>query len=329
MIAVSYHDRVNVLQAMGLASAAPFDRSEWFTLLEEKGGLKPFIAYAEQGKQAAALPLMRENGRLVPLANWYSFTWRALVTPGGDRQALLTAIALGLAEKGEPMLLSPLPDEDLSATAIAAAFRSAGWAVIREACDTNHILRIGGRSYEDYLTSRPGPLRTTLKRKAKKVEVEIADRFDPRAWHDYEAVYQASWKPSEGKPAMLRRFAEREGEAGRLRLGIARSEGRAIAAQFWTVEEGTAFIHKLAHVEEAVPLSAGTVLTAALFERVIDTDKVAMVDFGTGDDPYKSMWMEETRARYRLECLRPGKPASWPRIIKGFLRKLASGSSAG
>ena len=25
MIAVSYHDRVNVLQAMGLASAAPFE----------------------------------------------------------------------------------------------------------------------------------------------------------------------------------------------------------------------------------------------------------------------------------------------------------------
>jgi CelD/BcsL family acetyltransferase involved in cellulose biosynthesis len=125
---------------------------------------------------------------------------------------------------------------------------------------------------------------------------------------------------------MLRRFAEQEGAAGRLRLGIARHDGRALAAQFWTVEDGTAFIHKLAHVEEAVPLSAGTVLTAALFERVIDGDRVELVDFGTGDDPYKNTWMEETRPRYRLECLLPGKPASWLRLARAALRKLASGS---
>jgi hypothetical protein len=326
VIAVSYHDRVNVLQAMGLASAAPFDRSEWFTLLEEEGGLEPLIASAQNSKQAAALPLMRKDGALIPLANWYNFTWSALATPGADRQTLLTAIAARLKEKGDRLLLWPVPDEDLSATAIAAAFRSAGWRVIREACDTNHILRLAGRSYTEYLAGRPGPLRTTLKRKAKKVDVTVSDRFDPKDWRDYEAVYQSSWKPAEGKPAMLRRFAEQEGAAGRLRLGIARHEGRAVAAQFWTVEDGTAFIHKLAHTEDAEPLSAGTVLTAALFERVIDTDKVEMVDFGTGDDPYKSLWMEETRPRYRLECLRLGSPANWVRLAKASLRKLASGS---
>ncbi|WEK46887.1 MAG: GNAT family N-acetyltransferase [Candidatus Andeanibacterium colombiense] len=324
MIAVSYHDRVNVLQAMGLASAAPFDRPEWFTLLAEEGGLEPIIVGAQNSTQAAALPLMREGGALVPLANWYNFTWRALATPGADRQALLSAIATKLKDGRERLVLWPVPDEDLSASALAAAFRAAGWAVILEPCDTNHILRIAGRSYPDYLAGRPGPLRTTLKRKAKKIEVETIDRFDPKAWRDYEAVYQASWKPNEGKPAMLRRFAEQEGAAGRLRLGIARYEGRAVAAQFWTVEGGTAFIHKLAHTPESEPLSAGTVLTAALFERVIDRDKVELVDFGTGDDPYKSMWMEETRQRYRLECLRPGRPAHWVRLAKGALRKLAS-----
>ncbi len=128
---------------------------------------------------------------------------------------------------------------------------------------------------------------------------------------------------------MLRRFAEQEGAAGRLRLGIARHEGRAVAAQFWTVEDGTAFIHKLAHLEEAVPLSAGTVLTAALFERVIDRDRVEMVDFGTGDDPYKSMWMEETRRATGSNACAPATRANWIRLAKAALRKLASGSGAG
>ncbi|KPL67479.1 hypothetical protein SZ64_04790 [Erythrobacter sp. SG61-1L] len=322
MVAVSYHDRVNVLQALDLASAAPFDRVEWFTLLEEEGGLRPFIALAAEGSHAAALPLMQQGGTLVPLANWYSFLWRPLATPGANQPALLEAIARDLSTKNSRMVLWPLPDEDRSATMLAAAFRAAGWVVIRQECDTNHILRLSGRSYQAYLASRPGPLRTTLKRKAKKLEVEIHSAFDPAAWGAYQEIYSASWKPAEGKPAMLRRFAEQEGAAGRLRLGIARHEGRPLAAQFWTVEAGTAFIHKLAHVEEAVPLSAGTVLTAALFERVIDTDQVEIVDFGTGNDPYKNMWMEETRKRYRLECLRPGNPACWPRLVRAGLRKL-------
>lgn len=322
MIAVSYHDRVNVLQALGPASAAPFDRAEWFTLLAQEGELPPFLVLASDGAHSAALPLMREGATLVPLANWYSFFWRPLATPGANQPALLEAIARDLPAKTHRLVLWPLPDEDRSATMLAAAFRAAGWVVIRELCDTNHILRLGGRSYEDYLAGRPGPLRTTLKRKAKKVDVQIHTAFDPAAWAAYEAIYAASWKPTEGKPFMLRRFAEQEGAAGRLRLGIASAEGRPLAAQFWTVESGTAFIHKLAHVEEAVPLSAGTVLTAALFERAIDGDQVEMVDFGTGDDPYKGMWMEEIRPRFRLECLRPGAPASWPRLIRAGLRKL-------
>jgi hypothetical protein len=57
-------------------------------------------------------------------------------------------------------------------------------------------------------------------------------------------------------------------------MAIARAEGEPVAAQFWTVEGGTAFIHKLAHTEASKPLSPGTTLSAALFEQVIDRDGV-------------------------------------------------------
>lgn len=329
MIAVSYHDRVNVLQALPLASAAPFDRVEWLDLLASEGGLSPCIALAQDDGEVAALPLMRVGEKLQPLANWYNFFWRPLFTRGADGMPQMTAIARDLARKQNRVTFTRVPGEDGSADRLAAAFRAAGWAVLVEPCDANHILRVGGRSYADYLAARPGPLRTTLKRKASKVKIAILTRFDAAAWRDYEAVYAASWKPAEGKPAMLRRFAEQEGAAGRLRLGIARKDGRAVAAQFWTVEAGTAWIHKLAHTEEAVPLSAGTVLTAALFEHVIDRDGVEIVDFGTGDDPYKGTWMEEMRPRYRLDCHRPADPRSWPWLLRAGLRKLASRPRAG
>ena len=111
------------------------------------------------------------------------------------------------------------------------------------------------------------------------------------------------------------------------------AEGEPVAAQFWTVESGIAYIHKLAHRESAKPISPGTSLTAALMMKVIDDDGVEFVDFGTGDDPYKRDWMEEARPRYRLQAWRKGDPRNWPAIgkagVRGGLRKLVSRQSLG
>lgn len=312
----SYHDRVNVLQ--GTTASSPFDRADWFALLAGSG-IAPLVVSAGAGDGAAALALTATNGRIEPLRNWYSFTWR----PHGESAAALAEIARSLKSRSHRVTLWPVPDEDGSATRLEQAFRQTGWSVAREACDHNHVLPVGGRSFAEYWQGRPGQMRTTFKRKAKKVAVELFTRFDPGAWAEYEAIYGESWKPEEGNPALLRRFAEQEGAADRIRLGIARADGRAVAAQFWTVEHGTAYIHKLAHREDAKPLSAGTTLSAALFEHVIDIDKVELVDFGTGNDPYKRDWMELDRPRYRIDCLDPRQPRAWPALAKRTLARVA------
>lgn len=312
----SYHDRVNDLQ--GVAAGGPFDRAEWFVLLAQSG-IKPLVAQAQSGERTVQLPLTRANGRIESLRNWYSFHWRPL----GADQRLLEEAARALRSLSHRVMLWPVPDEDGSATRLETAFRAAGWHVEREACDNNHVLPVSGRSFAEYWESRPGPMRTTLKRKAKKVEVVLHRHFDPAAWSLYEEIYQESWKPEEGDPALLRRFAEQEGAAGRIRLGIALAGDRAVAAQFWTVENGTAYIHKLAHREDAKPLSAGTTLSAALFEHVIDRDKVTLVDFGTGNDAYKRDWMELDRPRYRIDCLDPRQVRAWPALAKRAVARLA------
>lgn len=329
MIEVSYHDKVNVLQEQSLASSGPFDRSEWFELTAERAVRQPFLAIASDGRNVAALPMRRTGNRLESLVNWYSFTWQPLFTPRADRASMLRALAVSLRKHSRRATFWPLPDEDGSASALEAAFRNEGWAVFRTICDSNHILPVGGRSYSEYLASRPGPLRSTLKRKSKKVDVSISSNFHDVTWDIYESIYAGSWKPEEGDPALLRRFAEAEGAAGRLRLGIAQHDGRPVAAQFWTVEAGTAFIHKLAHLEEAQPLSAGSVLTAALMEQVIDADRVEMIDFGTGNDSYKRDWMDAMRPRFQLDCHKRADPRSWPYIIRAAARRVASRFPAG
>ena len=67
----------------------------------------------------------------------------------------------------------------------------------------------------------------------------------------------------------------------------------------------------------------GSVLSAALFRHVIDLDRVSLVDFGTGDDPYKHDWMEAVRPRYTLDAMRLSAPQPWPTLAKSALRSLA------
>jgi hypothetical protein len=326
--AISYHASVKDVQAQPLAGAGPFARREWFERLEATQP-DPLYAVAEDGSGAVVLPLRRNGRRIESLLNWYGFTWRPLATPYGSVDSLTTALARGLADQSSTIVLDRLPDEDGTARQLQRAFELAGWLVTREQCDTNRVLPIAGRSFGEYLESRPGQLRTTLKRKAKKVEIEIVEHFDADIWASYEDIYSESWKPQEGDPALLRSFAEAEGSAGRIRLAIARSDGQPVAAQFWTVEGRTAYIHKLAHRESAKPLSPGTTLTAALLEHVIDRDGVELVDFGTGDDAYKRDWMEEARPRFRLTCRRKGDPRNWPGMAKARLRTLVSGDARG
>jgi hypothetical protein len=326
--AISYHASVKDVQAQPLAANGPFGRREWFEKLEATEP-QPVFAVAEDASGAVVLPLRRCGRRLESLLNWYGFTWRPLATPYGSLDSLTTALAEGLAAQTSHVVLDRLPDEDGTARQLERAFTRAGWLVTCEPCDTNHVLPVAGRSYAEYLASRRGQLRVNLKRKAKRVDVEIVTSFDEFIWTSYEEIYAESWKPEEGDPALLRAFAEAEGAAGRIRLAVARHEGEAVAAQFWTVEDGTAYIHKLAHRESARPLSPGTTLTAALMEHVIDRDRVALVDFGTGDDAYKRDWMDDARPRYRLECWRKGDPRNWPAIGKRRLRTLVSGNGDG
>ncbi len=322
MIEARYHDSVNALTGVCQPAPSPFERAEWFALLAETG-LTPLIAIASDAENSAALALTQERGRIVPLRNWYSFTWRQLAPDGDEGNRLLVEIARQLRSRGHRVTLEPVPQEDGSAQRLSRAFADAGWLVTRSQCDTNHVLEVGNRSFDEYWSTRPGRLRTTLKRKGGKVTTSVIDRFDPVAWGAYEEIYAASWKPEEDQPAMLRDFAKEEGAAGRLRLGLAMFDGKAVAAQFWTVENGTAYIHKLSYLESHKHLSAGTTLTAALFRHVIDNDRVKLIDYGTGDQAYKRDWMELARPRFQIDCLDPRQPRAWPDLARRSLRRIA------
>ncbi|BBB09232.1 GNAT family N-acetyltransferase [Sphingopyxis sp. EG6] len=303
--------------------ASPFDRAAWFDLLEAYGfaGQGRIDAHGGAGGVTAWLPLRVEKpGDVAGLTNWYSFTIRPLYTGDGDRGAALRALFQNLRRTAAQLTLYPVaaPDE------ITAALRAVGWRVKATPAGDRHWLDLGDMDHDAWWADRPGALRNTVQRKAKKgiVDIQLLTEFDDGSWAAYEQIYAASWKPDEGHPALLRAFAEAEGARGHLRMGIARIDGIPVAAQYWTVEDGTAFIHKLAHVEDSLKASPGTLLSAALFRHVITIDGVKRVDFGTGNDGYKRDWMNRHDPLWRIEAFNPSRVAAWGPALKAFGRAL-------
>ena len=307
-----------------------FDRLDWIDALHRMNlrDKAPLLLRAREGDADVWMPMMQlAGGQYGALANYYNFTWRPIFGGGyGEvtRLALLRQLALTARDHGRRLTLAPLPDEDHAATELATAFEQAGWVVEQTQCDENHYLVLNGRSFDQYWEARPGQLKNTVKRKGKKgiVSTRIETMFSETSWADYETIYGRSWKPHEGSPDFLRLIAEQESAAGALRLGLAYIDGQPVAAQYWTVENGVALIHKLAHDERHVSASPGTLLSAALFQHVIDVDRVDEIDFGTGSDGYKREWMEAVRPRYRLDMFRPEHGANWPLIARVHLRQM-------
>jgi hypothetical protein len=303
--------------------ASPFDRAAWFDLLEAYGfaGQGRIDAHGGAGGVTAWLPLRVEKpGDVAGLTNWYSFKIRPLYTGDGDRGAALRTLFHNLRRTAAQLTLYPVaaPDD------LTAALRAAGWWVKTTPAGDRHWLDLGDMDHDSWWADRPGALRNTVQRKAKKgiVDIQLLTAFDDGSWAAYEQIYAASWKPDEGHPALLRAFAEAEGARGTLRMGIARIDGIPVAAQYWTVEDGTAFIHKLAHIEDSLKASPGTLLSAALFRHVIEVDGVKRVDFGTGNDVYKRDWMNRHDPLWRIEAFNPSRIAAWGPAFKAFARSL-------
>jgi len=295
----------------------PFDRIDWLSLMAQEclTPARTLIAVARDGAAIAALPLVLRADGYGAVANWYSFIAR----PRGTGRTMLAAIMRSLTSVGA-LSFAPLPERE--AVLLRDAACEAGWIAHLRHADHNHVLETGGSDFATWWAKRPGPLRETVRRKLRKaaVTIRIATTFDAADWDAYDAIYAKSWKPAESSPRFLRRFAQAESAAGRLRLGLASIAGVPVAAQFWTIEDGTAFIHKLAHDPAAAAHSPGTLLSHAMFAMAFDGDRVGMIDFGTGDDGYKRDWMDTIRPRYRLDAVYPGNLRRWPALAKLLAR---------
>jgi len=275
--------------------------------------------YSMESSNSAALMPMRSAAHdsittprvLHSLSNYYTCLFGPLLAGDADRAASLHAWATAVAAERpawDMIRLNPLAHDGESFSLLRSALRAAGFATQDFFSFGNWYLPVEGRSFGEYLATRPSALQNTYRRKSKKLEqtgrarVEIATSLSgiEKAVSDYVRVYNASWKTPEPYPNFMPGLIRTCAAQGWLRLGLVYLDDAPIAAQLWIVRQGVASIYKLAYDEKFAAFSAGTILTARLMQHALDVDRVREVDYLSGDDDYKKTWMSHRRERWGI-----------------------------
>lgn len=294
-----------------------------------------WVAQDDASGQLVCLPLL-SGRRLNTLSNYYSSLYSPLMFGAGDAASLWTALAEAIRQhptRWPVLMFDPLDPQSAFFSHMRQALRCAGYVVDAYFCFGNWYLQVKGRSFTDYFAALPSPLRHSIERGRRRLtkqgvwSIEIhraAGATLDAAIQDFETVYGASWKGPEPNVRFIPALAHMAAQQGWLRLGVLQLDGQPIAAQLWLVKDGKANIFKLAYVNGFERFSAGSVLTAALMQHVMDADQVHEVDYLTGDDGYKRDWMSQRRERWGLvafDLRTPGGLWASGRHWLGKLRK--------
>ena len=329
----------DVLALLGEAGRADFQSSAawWLNFVGtvDVGAASPQLRCWHEGPRlVAVLPVLlnRPAGTVTALGNYYTTRWAPLLDsglandpnadPNSDQACTALHGLLAALLREEPRLhtlrFEPLQPGSLAETALRRALQRNGCAVFGFQAFQNWLLPVAS-DWPAYLAARDGKLRTTLSRMGKRfaarggrlelVQAET-ERLAP-CIAAYQAVYATSWKSAEPHPQFMPGLIRAAARNGVLRLGIAWLGDVPVAAQVWMVTGGRADIYKLAHDEAHKETSPGSLLTAMLMRHVFEQDRVSVVDYLSGDDAYKRLWMSDVQPRNGLVAYRLRTPRGW------------------
>lgn len=263
--------------------------------------------HAEDGN-----PLIRGR-RLSSFTNFYTLDFAPLLASDGDeRDGCLEELVAGITKarpRWSQITLEALDKDTRVFETLLRALRAAGFIAYPYFQFGNWYEEMGGRRYDEYQAGLPKSTRRRARTFDRRDDVKlriITDAGDIDAGiADYELVYARSWKEPERFPGFIPGLLRSSAATGALRLGLLYVEDRPAAAEIYIVEGGRAISFKASYDEAFKKLGVGTILTAQMMKHLVDVEKVAQIDFGSGDDAYKSDWMSSRRERWGIVAFNP------------------------
>ncbi|MBC7800415.1 MAG: GNAT family N-acetyltransferase [Gemmatimonadaceae bacterium] len=302
----------------------------WFGATTEAalppGTRAEFLLCRDAGRPAAILPLLLgPDGRARGLSTVYTCLYHPLLAPGLPAAAIRHAGAAfaRYVRRWSLLVLDAMDPEWPPLAPLLTGFGDGGLVARRFAHFGNWYEPVAGLAWPDYLAARPGQLRETIRRKVRACDRDGRVRFDvvrspaglDAAAAAYDDIYRRSWKVPEPAPGFTPALLQRAAAAGILRMGIMWVGADAVAAQYWLVADGTATVLKLAHDDAWRSLSPGTVLTQHIVRLLLE-EGVAALDFGRGDDGYKSLWTTHRRPRIGVLLANPYRPSGLVALLR-------------
>ena len=277
---------------------------EWFKALAEstlgQGDEAVVAAVFHEGAARAALPLKRKGTAMHALTAPYTTIYApALPEP---RWARYLGAGAASYVKGS-LQLDALDPGDPSIAAYLDGLASSGLITAPYRHFVNHYQPIV--DFKEYWNMRPSRLKATVHRKLAQARRQQAEfrcyrEVFAEAIAIYDEIYSASWKAPEPHPRFIEIMIQHLAREGFVRVGVMTLAGRPVAVQIWLVCERKGTIFKLAHRQDAERYSPGTLLTHWMISTLIREDGLDEIDFGRGDDAYKSDWLGKSRLRTGL-----------------------------
>ena len=318
-----YHDLFEVGRRQSF-----FLSRDWFELLESEClelGDEPCLLGLEPEAQAEAPkallvcrraedggPLTRGR-RLSSFTNFYTLDFAPLLASDSDeRDGCLEELVAGIARarpRWSQITLEALDKDARTFETLLRSLRAAGFVAHPYFQFGNWYEDMGSRRYDEYQAGLPKSTRRRARTFDRRDDLKLKIINDTNELDagiaDYERVYARSWKEPELYPGFIPSLLRSSAAAGVLRLGLLYVEDRPAAAEIYIVEGSRAISFKASYDEAFKTLGAGTILSAQMMKHLVDVEKVAQIDFGSGDDAYKSDWMSSRRERWGIVAFNP------------------------
>lgn len=320
-------------------ASTPFTSFDWVENFAEnvadRLGRVVFLSLKIDARSEAILPLIEKQEHGVKVLSCFSNYYTPYIGLICDKAKSNDYFQL-ILENGHQYFsrfdkIDILPIAPSQLETISPALKRIGFVEDRYQFSKNWR-ELGIQSYEQFVEKISSSLRSTIKRKKKKLTPEAgyevkeitADNAE-QLIIDYQRVYEKSWKVNEPFPRFIEQLMRRGQRSGQSRLYVMYHLTKPVAAQFWIVNGHRAYIYKLAYDPEYRNLSVGTVLSDYIFHDVITRDGVDEIDYLVGDDSYKSDWMSDCRSLYGICAYNKKSALGWFFIVRKMIKDLILG----
>lgn len=179
-------------------------------------------------------------------------------------------------------------------------FSASKYKQIEKVVDVNWRIEVAYRNYEQYFITRKKSIRQEIRRRQKKlqelgsVEFKTLKGFTAYNYiNDYCQVYKNSWKEGERLgPGFHEELAQLAAASENLLLAFIYLNGNPIAAQYRIICGDKCYFLKTAYDKKYHKISPGLILLNNVLKYLMDDLYVKVIDFGPGNEDYKSDWAD-------------------------------------